>query len=88
MAYAPPCSNQSKSSGHRVAHNAMRGFDASDRAGKGHGLQDEPPIDCHVGEIFCLFLTQGLKNMSHGPPSVELFRFEQKPRRPRCGARV
>ena len=70
MAYAPPCSNQSKSSGHRVAHNAVRGFEAPGRAGEGHGRQDEPPIDCCVVVIFRIISRDPLKSILYTLPPL------------------
>jgi hypothetical protein len=46
-------SNQTNSSEHCDTQDAVRGFDATDRAGEGHGQQDEPQIlDCCVGGLF------------------------------------
>ena len=46
MLYAPPCSNQTKSSVRRVARDVARGNDATDLAGEGPGRLDDTPIDC------------------------------------------
>ena len=44
LSYSPHRSNRTDSSGHRVAHNAVRGFEALGWAGEGHGWRDKPPI--------------------------------------------
>jgi hypothetical protein len=46
LTHAPPCSNKTKSSGHRVSHDVARSSDATDRAGEGRGRLDGRPIDC------------------------------------------
>jgi len=89
MPYAPPCWNQTKSSGRLIAKDAARGFDASDRVGEGGGQQYEPPIDCCVWVgLFPPHYARSMKNYVIRPPLLELNRFEQAPRRPGCGARV
>ena len=69
MPYALPCSNQTKSSGHRNARDVVRGSEAQDRAGEEHGRQDDPPIDCCVWVgIFLPYFAQGWKQMLYTPP--------------------
>jgi len=69
MPYAPSCSNQTRLSGHRVVQDVVRGFEALDRVGEGHGWQNEPQIDCRVGVRFCLILHEDGKNLSYAPVS-------------------
>ncbi len=69
MPYAPPCWNQTKSSGRLIAKDAARGFDASDRVGEGRGQPDEPPIDCRVSVgFFSPHFARGCKRMPYAPP--------------------
>ena len=47
-------SNRTDTSLPRIAHDAVRGYEAQDWAGEGHVWQDEPPIDCCVAGRFRL----------------------------------